>query len=131
MISGNGGLLRLLRERILRCTSQVSDRYRSSAEAVSEQLRVMKETQLLRDQLKQSTQRYGRSLWAGTPRFRPVFVLFSALLELLFSLSLSSQIVQSTGSVHRRERYTNWYGILQLQQRVLIVADTFDYSPKK
>lgn len=42
------------------CMPQVSDKYRSSAEAASEQLRLMKEAQLLQDQLKQSTQRYGR-----------------------------------------------------------------------
>lgn len=50
---------------IFRCTSQVSDRYRSSAEAASEQLRLMKEAQLLQDQLKRSTQRYARSVGAG------------------------------------------------------------------
>lgn len=41
------------------CTSrgQVSDRYRSSADAASEQLRLMKEAQLLQDQLKRSEAR--------------------------------------------------------------------------
>lgn len=35
----------------------MSDRYRSSAEAASEQLRLMKEAQLLQDQLKRSEAR--------------------------------------------------------------------------
>lgn len=39
---------------------EVSDRYRSSAEAASEQLRLMKEVQLLQGQLKRSTTRCGR-----------------------------------------------------------------------
>ena len=62
MIPPNMGLFRLPRAQTLRYTSQVSDRYRSSAEAASEQLRLMKEVQLLQDQLKRSTQRYGRSI---------------------------------------------------------------------
>lgn len=38
---------------------KVSDKYRSSAEAASEQLRLMKEAQLLQDQLKRSSARCG------------------------------------------------------------------------
>lgn len=46
---------------------QVSDKYRSSAEAASEQLRLMKEAQLLQDRLRQSTSRCERSPTSGSP----------------------------------------------------------------
>ena len=42
---------------MIRARVQVSDKYRSSAESASEQLRLMKEAQLLQDQLKQTNER--------------------------------------------------------------------------
>ncbi|CBN80137.1 conserved unknown protein [Ectocarpus siliculosus] len=49
--------LRRMQDELQRLQVQVSDKYRSSAESASEQLRLMKEAQLLQDQLKHSNER--------------------------------------------------------------------------
>ncbi|CAM9924461.1 unnamed protein product [Ectocarpus sp. 13 AM-2016] len=46
-----------MQDELQRLQVQVSDKYRSSAESASEQLRLMKEAQLLQDQLKHSNER--------------------------------------------------------------------------
>lgn len=53
--------------------NQVSDRYRSTAESASEQLRLMKEAQLLQDQLKRSRARWDVRHYARRP---VVFLVF-------------------------------------------------------
>eukprot|EP00903_Cladosiphon_okamuranus_P021611 g19872.t1 len=49
--------LRSMQDELQRLQVQVSDKYRSSAESASEQLRLMKEVQLLQDQLKNTNER--------------------------------------------------------------------------
>ncbi|CAN0227374.1 unnamed protein product [Pylaiella littoralis] len=49
--------LRSMQDEMQRLQVQVSDKYRSSAESASEQLRLMKELQLLQDQVKPSNER--------------------------------------------------------------------------
>ncbi|CAM9563027.1 unnamed protein product [Scytosiphon promiscuus] len=49
--------LRSMQDELQRLQVQVSDKYRSSAESASEQLRLMKQVQLLQDQLKRSNER--------------------------------------------------------------------------